>query len=644
VTHLAPLQECPDTIRLNDTRRVYESIVSLIAEISGRDEPDTTLALIEKAAWFAYMTHPGLFADARLENLALRIGRAARLRPGSGPQPSFHHLRASSSKRRVLHVITTAFHAGGNCRTVSRWAECDRKSEHRLLVTNQFRPEFPEWLEAAFRPSGGVVVLPPSAPVLTRALLAREVIDSFAPDLIISHHCAHDVVPTVAFARPGGPPVTTINQADHVFWLGSSVTDVITNLRLVSERVNHRRGGRPNDLLPIPLGKIGAGVSREHARATLGLSPDDLVLVSVGRGVKYAPTGGHNFYRAAARILDRCPLARLFLVGVGWEEAVRQNGGAIHLRVNCVGPVSDPTVYQAAADVYLEGYPFGSQTALLEACLAGAVVARAPNPVTPLLVADDPAIQHLPVSPSEDTYVESVCQLLADPAARRWLADMTRQQVGDAHATDGWLGRLSEWYDRMSRREHRPCELIDTDSPPTTDDFALCAFHAQSAAARGEMGLTFQLREFSFEGAYAASRSGDYRSAVRIALAAGRRGVDLRTVSLLCKLPAYGWFFRWCAPGLANDTTLPPHRAQSVGLGSAPGWSAPSPRAGHRQPLPAVPRWWVWAARELVRRGACWSRASSGRADESLPTRVACGWSREWPPRRAFTRLGASWA
>ena len=51
----------------------------------------------------------------------------------------------------------------------------------------------------------------------------------FNADMVILHHGGHDLVPLLAFATTNLPPVAVLNHADHVFWLGSSITDMVVN-------------------------------------------------------------------------------------------------------------------------------------------------------------------------------------------------------------------------------------------------------------------------------------------------------------------------------------------------------------------------------------------------------------------------------
>src|SRR5206468_1847135 len=127
--------------------------------------------------------------------------------------------------------------------------------------------------------------------------------------------------------------------------------------------------------LTLPVDTRSARMSRERARARLGVDADQIMLLSVGSAYKYIPTDTHNFYRAAVQVLNQNPKAHVYIVGVDWDESKEYLRQTRHERLHLVGEIADPLVYQSyqsAADLYLEGFPIGSNTALMEAALAGA--------------------------------------------------------------------------------------------------------------------------------------------------------------------------------------------------------------------------------------------------------------------------------
>lgn len=498
-------------------RAAYEELVDAALQLGERVGPDLRLSLIGQAAWFATVNHPGRFADHRLENAALAVGadldRLAATYPGRPVR-----LPRVAGRRHVLHVATEVAGLGGHTRTIRYWAEFDRDSVHSLALTYQAHDAVPRWITEAIARSGGrVVVLPVTAPLVARAGwlrgLARDA------DLVVSHHFTEDVVPLAAFAAPDLPPVGLLNQSDHVFWLGGSVSDTIINLRDIGRALSEqRRATRHNTLLPIPLDEPPPSLGRGAARRKLGIGDDRVVLLSVGRATKYVPTSTHDFFAAGTAALAAHPEADLYLVGVSAAQAKAHLDPAAG-RFHCVGPVEAPDDYRAAADIYLEGFPFGSQTALLEAGLAGLAPVPAFAPLTPLLVTQDEAYDGLLVpAQSAEAYLASVADLVRNPARRAELGAECARRVRAAHTGDGWLDRLHGLYRTMAGLRHAPQPIPPAPAGETADDIGLSLFHAfntDGAAAR-ESDVRPKLRRAAFEAAFGAREAGDYVGAWRV--------------------------------------------------------------------------------------------------------------------------------
>jgi glycosyltransferase involved in cell wall biosynthesis len=431
----------------------YEWLAGKIQTLDRHKEAEEILRCIEKAARFAAMYHTGRFADGTIENAALEIGADLdKLAAGTGylwlPTVS------KDGRRRVLHVTFNVREVGGHTRLMHHWVRNDPSSCHSILLVNQ--PEdipVPLWLFEAVRSSGGhLVTLPPKSGLCQKAKWLRTMAKRSA-DLVVLHTIWPDVVPTVAFATHDCPPVVVVDQCDHMFELGSSVGDMLISLRtLESVHMAKRRFLPRNAAIPIPLVDTLGDMSRRDARRTLGIDEHQIVLLSVGRDLKYRPCGPYDFVATANRILNRQPGAHLYVVGESAAGIAPYLRCAIHDRLHFVGSVEDPSLYRAAADIYLESFPFGSQTALLEAALGGLPVVPAYAPLCPMLVAHDEAISDILTNPQDEReYVKRVELLIRQPEERVMLGKALRERLLTDHVGEGWLNRLTAVYQHADR-------------------------------------------------------------------------------------------------------------------------------------------------------------------------------------------------
>jgi hypothetical protein len=489
-------------------------------------------ALTQVTAEFAEFNHTGRFADGELENplLTLADQMATVCAPASEPCPAF-------SRRRVLHVVTQAAGVGGHTRTIRHWVEADPGSCHSLLLTAQGRVPIPAWLIAAVEATGGRCnALPFPACPLVRAAQARAVVRSRA-DLVVLHHFGHDVVPVLALAT-GGPPVALVNHADHMFWMGGSVTDLVVHQRDIGRSLNQRRHVRRDVVLPVPLASHETGQPRPTVRARLGIPADQVVLLSVGRACKYTPTPSHNFFRVAHRILAAQPRAHLYLLGVTEVDMAGPYDPYRHERFHFLGVQDSAADYQHSADVYLEGFPFGSQTALLEAALAGVPVVRAFQPPVRLLATSDESLAGLAETPlSEDEYVERVGQLVGSAELRESAGSALREAVRLSHVGDGWKRRLSAVYARTDGLVHAPGPLPRTQAETTSDDLALSEWQVGRPSGVGARPARLTVRDTARQAAFALREARSHGSAFSVLRQAVRHtGPSRRLLADIAKL------------------------------------------------------------------------------------------------------------
>jgi len=483
----------------------YAVLCEIAAEFEHTASDELLLEWVQMSANFAAMNHPGLFADGNLENLALKTGRSLHCLENATPRANEEPTdqqnkdqnayqkaaeyngqhraktpRTKESPRRVLHVATTIASIGGHTRTIINWILNDTRSEHSLLTTGSAGVAIPTELKHAIESSGGTVIVQSSdTPLCTRAQQLN-VWATRNADMVFLHIVPHDVVPVAAFAKAGGPPVGLINLADQCFWLGSTIADSVVHLREIGASTSKQIRSTRNDLLlPIPLYQPENILSPNQARTQLSIPDSQIMLVSVGRSIKYAPTESHNFFQAACRILNEVPEAHVYVVGVSDTDFADRQDVFQHPRLHLVGAKSDATVYQMAADVYIEGFPFGSQTALLEAALFGKACVPAIAHKTALLATQDFSLNDLVETPiNEDAYVDRVLALIRDDDQRINLGQALRQSVLDFHIGESWTQRLESVYESLQKLSHDPASISAGSPQQRPVDEAISAYHS----------------------------------------------------------------------------------------------------------------------------------------------------------------------
>jgi hypothetical protein len=343
--------------------------------------------------------------------------------------------------------MSFAFATGGHTRLVERWIENDDSGDvHDLTVTSMSEFELPQLREAVAARGGKITLLGSTSSYTDRARQLREIAWAQA-DRVVLHAHPFDIIPTIAFGTAGGPPVMLLNHADHVFWLGAAISDQVINFREAGKDLCIRlRGIDRNATLPIPLPCPALNSNRESSRLRLRerlrIPANALVFLTIGTANKYLPIGDLDFLATARRLLATLPDSHLVAIGpdansAGWPALSRD----FETRVHAVGEQRYLPPYHAAADIYLEGFPFGSMTALLEAALTGLPFVRLPRTAPPPFSSEHYALSVLSQPVDTDAYFDEAVALARSPEARR-RGKAARDAVIAFHCGEAWRAKL----------------------------------------------------------------------------------------------------------------------------------------------------------------------------------------------------------
>ena len=388
----------------------------------------------------------GQFGSALLSHSGIENVLCAALGPASS---ATQQIASPFGPLRWLHVFTESYKTGGHTALARRWIDLDPSDDqHDLVLTNQLVDRAaPALLEAIAKRGGTVTALLLGAPTLTaRARRLRAL--AATGDAVVLHVHPWDTVPVMAFGAAGGPPVFFLNHADHLFWLGCSVSDRVLNIRPSGEALCAPYRGITRSLrlpLPLPAPPASAGDAIGQAlRTTLGIGADAVVFLTIGSRFKYLPIDGFSFLDAAAQVLERNPQAFLIAVGPSNEQdgwpALRARFGN---RFNAVGTHTDIQPFLAAANIYLEGFPFGSLTAMLEAVIAGLPPVLAPAQCPLPYRSDDFGLDDLSVAPDIEAYVQLATALAGDKQQRIALSQRCAERVRGLHCVPAWPEHLA---------------------------------------------------------------------------------------------------------------------------------------------------------------------------------------------------------
>jgi len=443
---LAELARCRQQGRaaVARNRETFVDLVVRAREAAERRDYEMAAVNARIAAFFAQWRHPGVFVSPDLERLLLGIGLDAL----PAPRP-----RAASRRScaRVLHVAGNVSILGGIPRMIRRWIQRDGARVHSLALTRQAPDRVPGVLDRAVHDTGGRVH-DLRGTLIERAAELRQIAET--ADVVALHTFDHDVVPIMALAPDASPPTMFVNHSDHGFWLGASVSHVVANLRESGRALSHSRRGiaaARNLVVPTIIDVPSRTQSREQAKRTLGVDPNQVLLISIARSAKYRTFGGINFAEHHVGLLQQHANAVLMVVGPGgehdWQAAIAATNG----RIRMVPATEATALYFEAADIYVDSFPWVSTTSLLEAGSYGLPLVSREVFATGecgVLAADMPGLGPMLKTRTANSYVAALAHLIADEHARLALGERTRASIVAAHTGMGWQRAVEAAYGR----------------------------------------------------------------------------------------------------------------------------------------------------------------------------------------------------
>lgn len=397
-----------------------------------------------------------LLFSARIE----QITRSVALRLHGATDWRTTDVRRRQSMPTVLHVLTEALPAGGLTAMATRWMTLDASNTTSHVVLLETAVPIPLSLsQATALGRGAIHTAPHLDSYVEKARWLRALAHELA-DYVVLHIDVSDVVCGAAFNTAGGPPILLVNHTAHTFWTGVSYADSIANCRgsaLERKWIEAFRANGRQCIVPIPLNDRSDAACKEGDlhngrgeqaigwRRKLELPAEAVVMLTVGARFKYAPLKDLDFLQIMTSVLVSNPSAYLLAAGFDADPRWKQASARAAGRILVLGRLDQQELFQlyASTDIYVEGFPFGTTTALLEAASIGTAVVLAPAPCFPPYSTDGIAIDNLiEQAPSVGSYKEYLGRLIANAALRAEVGARVRTSVLDHHAGNGWTAHL----------------------------------------------------------------------------------------------------------------------------------------------------------------------------------------------------------
>ena len=474
--------------RLRHNAKQFDDMVTVAR---ARLETSRYLSAVEwcrAAAEFAMTNATGQLRSVELEHTIDAVANAT--------IPQSRHCMAGEGKRRVLHVMTAAGEIGGLTRLAERWISRDTSSASSVAVTRQ--AEVPTALAHLVERSGGRAegLGADGADSIERASRLRFL--ARGADTIVCHLHSDDIVPALAFGWGyEGAPVAFYNLADHLFWVAPTGATAVVDARRAGLRLTTEARGYDDDRsleLPLPIPRRRFEPDRS-IRSRMGMSANEKLAISVARAIKFRDTAlTPTFSALLAHALESIPDLVFCAVGPTlaespWADLTARFGRRVH----ATGPVAEPARFVAAADIYLDTFPFSSTTSLLEAASAGLPVLSLDghDGLATVLGLADFLVDRESRPRSPDAYIQQLRKLVSSEAERARRGAAVQDGYFRVTEEDAWLAQLQRMYMQLDRSS--AAGVVLRNSPGPTDSEASLTYGLILLAVEQNVPLLWSL-------------------------------------------------------------------------------------------------------------------------------------------------------
>ncbi|WP_373073755.1 hypothetical protein [Sulfurimonas sp.] len=274
----------------------------------------------------------------------------------------------------ILHVMTEAYGTGGHTRLAELFIKnISSNYKQDILLTRQ-GCELPSIFTNSNILDKKIILKDDN--IFDKSKILFEIASKY--QYVILHTHKDDVLVNLTFGtKKFKRPVLFVNHADHAFWSGGSVADLVLELSTEGMEFSKSiRGIKNNRVINIPIEEKKVDFSKKEARKKLSIDNDKKIILSIGTEYKYGSTEEEvkKFIDMAKNIVNNVDKCEFVLIGPSrqnkfWNEAYEFSNG----KINPIGMQSRESLelYIIASDLYIESFPFSSYSAYLEVLSLG---------------------------------------------------------------------------------------------------------------------------------------------------------------------------------------------------------------------------------------------------------------------------------
>lgn len=435
---------------ITDNRKYFDSSLKTAKAIYDKGLYEDCALYLRQLATFALYNITGYYVNWKFERLLLNLGQ--KIPPISPIKKESHtHHRLS-----ILHIATELYDIGGHTKLLINWVKIDKDNLHTVILTrmteNKLSTKVKEEINTNCNP---IITL--EGTILERAFQLKQIAQKY--DLIILHIHPNDIIPTIAFSDPlFKTPILFLNHADHIFWIGISIIDCLIQIResnIILDK--ERRGANFQMFLPIPVDNT----QKKEKSLNFVKEKGQVILLSTGSEYKYKPFGEHNFFEAAYKIVNTFEKVIFFIAGVSPTCEFYQKYK--HPRIICLGNVTNLKDYEEFCDIYVEGFPMASFTAMLQVSKRQKYIQLMYNPADGMKLFSDKQAYNLDYPKSFEEWFIQLSEVIESPKIRDEKMHKQYQYINRLYNLEKWKELLGDIYKINKNRKHTVRNSVNFD-------------------------------------------------------------------------------------------------------------------------------------------------------------------------------------
>lgn len=422
---------------------------TMLEVIQNTDDIKEKLEIAESALKYAVYNNTGYFTSSILEKVFTDYAKTLNL-----------NLNGITYKpNSFLHILTEGYGAGGHTRVVERWIEnAPATQNHSVVILKHNGAVLDTLVKNIYNKNGEFIIFDTTLSLKDRALKLRKLAMGY--EYIILHTHMEDATAVVAFGTEDFTrPVLFYNHASHLFWIGKSITDLLLDLWHDDGITKQKRKILNTYFLGIPSKNIQLiDADKIAIRKKLNLALDKKIIITAGSEFKFKPIDNENLLDLIKQIIDDECIC--YAIGISpsnkeWSKAYKQSSGKI-IPLGIINFDDGYMDYIKSADLYLDSYPVGGETAMIDAISVGSTALS--------LKSVYPQADYLAISSAycltKYDFVEKAKKVLSDYKFSQEILREERESLIKYQSIEAWNEKIENLL-KIAPKNHKVQNLSD---------------------------------------------------------------------------------------------------------------------------------------------------------------------------------------